>query len=52
MKPKHLRQQITMLPSIGKPDPRVAARLLAPVILSLWGRNRERQAAGSLEVKT
>lgn len=52
MKPKHPRQQITMLPSIGKTDPKAAARLLAPVILALWRCDQERQATGSLEMKT
>lgn len=30
------RPVVTMLPSIGRPDTKRAARLMAPVILSLW----------------
>lgn len=36
------RPAITMLPSIGLPDPKQAARLMAPVILSLWEHHGQR----------
>lgn len=33
-------QTLTLLPSVGSPDQKLAIKLMAPVILSIWEKHR------------
>jgi hypothetical protein len=35
-------QTLTLLPSVGSPDRKLAIKLMAPVVISIWEKNRDR----------